>query len=58
MQWMPAAELARSRLLHDPCTLGVATHGGTAPLPIASHLPQAHLLKSVIGSDAAGAPVV
>ena len=48
---MPAADLAGSRLLHDVRTLGVATHGGVAPLVCASHLPQAHLLKGVIGRD-------
>ena len=52
---MPAPELAGSRALDDPRTLGVATHGGDAPLVVGSHLPQAHLLKNVIGS---GAPVV
>ncbi|MGZ9058388.1 MAG: chorismate transformation enzyme, FkbO/Hyg5 family [Burkholderiaceae bacterium] len=55
MQWLPAPKLAGSRASHDPRTLGVVTHGGDAPLAGASHLPQAHLLKSVIGS---GAPVV
>ena len=48
---MPATDLAGSRLLHDARTLGVATHGGAAPLVCASHLPQAHLLKGVIGRD-------
>ena len=48
---MPAADLAGSHLLHDARTLGVATHGGAAPLVCASHLPQAHLLKGVIGRD-------
>lgn len=48
---MPASEFADSRLLSDARTLGVATHGGAAPLACASHLPQAHLLKGVIGGD-------
>ncbi len=52
---MPAPELVGSLALLDPRTLGVATHGGDTPLVAASHLPQAHLLKSVIGS---GTPVV
>jgi len=52
---MPAPELAASRALHDPRSLGVATHGGAAPLAFVSHLPQAHLLKNAIGS---AAPVV
>ncbi len=51
MQWIPAAEFARSDLLRDPRTLGLATHGGAAPLACAAHLPQAHLLKGVIGGD-------
>jgi len=51
MQWLPAPKLAGSRALHDSRTLGVATHGGDAPLAVASHLPQAHLLKNVIDSD-------
>ena len=51
---MPAAELARSPLLHDPRTLGVATHGGAVPLASASHLPQAHLLKGVLGKGVPG----
>ena len=51
MQWISATDLAGSRLLHDARTLGVATHGGVAPLVCASHLPQAHLLKGVIGRD-------
>jgi enamine deaminase RidA (YjgF/YER057c/UK114 family) len=54
MQWMPAAELARSPLLHDVRVLGLAVHGGSAPLPFASHLPQAHLLKGVLGKAMAG----
>ena len=54
MQWMPAAELARSPLLRDPSTLGVATHGGAVPLAAASHLPQAHLLKGVLGKGVSG----
>ena len=54
MQWMPAAELARSPLLHDARTLGVAVHGGAVPLPFASHLPQAHLLKEVLGKGVFG----
>ena len=49
---MPAAELARSPLLHDARTLGIATHGGAAPLASASHLPQAHLQKGVLGKRA------
>jgi enamine deaminase RidA (YjgF/YER057c/UK114 family) len=52
MQWMPAAELARSHLLHDARTLGVATHGGEAPLALAPHLPQAHLQKGVLRTGA------
>ncbi len=48
---MPAAEFAGSRALTDTRTLGVATHGGAAPLAFASHLPQAHLLKGLIGGD-------
>lgn len=51
---MRAAELARSPLLHDARTLGVAVHGGPAPLPFASHLPQAHLLKDVLGKGVLG----
>ena len=51
---MPAAEFARSPLRHDPHTLGVATHGGAVPLASASHLPQAHLLKGVLGKEAGG----
>jgi hypothetical protein len=51
MQWISATDLAGSRLLHDARTLGVATHGGVAPLVCASHLPQAHLMKGVIGRD-------
>ena len=54
MQWMPAAQFARSPLLHDPSTLGVAVHGGAGPLASASHLPQAHLLKGVLGQGVAG----
>ncbi len=50
MQWLPAPELAGSPLLHDTCTLGVATFG-EAPLAMASHLPQAHLRTPVLGSD-------
>ena len=45
---MPAGELARSPLLHDVRTLGIATHGGAASLAFASHLPQAHLQKGVL----------
>ena len=51
---MPAAELARSPLLHDARTLGLAIHGGSAPLASAAHLPQAHLLKGVLGTGAHG----
>ena len=51
---MPAADLARSPLLHDTRTLGVAIHGGVVPLASASHLPQAHLLKGVLGKEAGG----
>ena len=51
---MLAAELARSPLLHDSCTLGIATHGSGVPLAAASHLPQAHLLKGVLGKDIFG----
>ncbi len=51
---MPAAELARSPLLHDARTLGVAIHGGAVPLAFASHLPQAHLLKGVLGKGTLG----
>ena len=49
---MPAQELARSHLLHDARTLGIATHGGTVPLAPASHLPQAHLQKGVLKQGA------
>ncbi len=51
---MPAAEFSRSPLLHDTRTLGVATHGGAVPLAYASHLPQAHLLKGVLGKGVLG----
>ena len=51
MQWLSAPDFARSCALNDPRTLGVASHGGVSPLAIASHLPQAHLLKGVIGDD-------
>ena len=51
---MPAAELPRSPLLYDTRTLGLATHGGAVPLASASHLPQAHLLKGVLGKGVAG----
>ena len=54
MQWVPAPQFAGSHALDDPRTLGIATHGAV-PLGVASHLPQAHLLKSVIGS---GVPVI
>ena len=47
---MPATDLAGSRLLHDARTLGVAITAAP-PLVCASHLPQAHLLKGVIGRD-------
>ncbi|MEP6608071.1 MAG: hypothetical protein ABJA83_05270 [Burkholderiaceae bacterium] len=55
MQWLPAARLAGSPALHDPGTLGIATHGGANALAVAAHLPQAHLLKGLIGN---GEPVV
>ena len=48
---MPATELADSPWLRDARTLGVATHGGAAPLAFVSHLPQAHLLKGLVSSD-------
>jgi chorismate lyase / 3-hydroxybenzoate synthase len=48
IQWLSVEELAASPLLHDPRTLGIATLGTAAPLAAASHLPQAHLLTSVV----------
>lgn len=54
MQWMAAAELARSPLLHDTRALGIAIHGGAVAPTLASHLPQAHLLKRVLGTGRFG----
>ena len=51
---MRAAALARSPLLHDVRTVGVAIHGGAVPFASASHLPQAHLLKGVLGKGVGG----
>lgn len=49
MRWLPATDLANSGALHDLCTLGIATHGGGAPLELMPHLPQAHLRKGLLG---------
>ncbi len=51
MHWLSASELTGSQALHDPHTLGLATHGGGEPLAIGARLPQAHLRKGVIGRD-------
>jgi len=52
MRWLSADDPAISRALRDPRTLGLATHGGGAPLAVDARFPQAHLRKHVIGSDA------